>query len=172
RARALGAAAEALGARGDLSTALRTADGADAAGAPLALRAAAEQIRALVAEARDSEPEQANHSTQALDWARRAASPRLVARAFESLASAYHRQGKFDVAIALATRLLEASPADPNRGLYLCRRGLEYSELHDAVASERDLDAALRIAESARDLALVGKVHYGRGLWIFRYRRD
>jgi len=163
---------EALIARGDLSAALRIADGAEAAGSPTAVRAAAETVRALVDEARDALSDEAAHYTRALDWARRAGSPSLVARAFDGVEDAFHLQGHDDLVIALATRLLDASPTDPNRGMYFFRRGMGYSEMHDAPSADRDLREALRLAEAAQQLELIGKIHYGRGLWTWRYQRD
>ncbi|HEY3053072.1 MAG TPA: CHAT domain-containing tetratricopeptide repeat protein [Thermoanaerobaculia bacterium] len=157
----------ALVARGDFDAALRAADHADAAGQ----RVASEEIRGAVAEARDSLREAAEHYTRALELAERAGSSPLIAQAFDDLEGLYFQQGNSDRVLELANRMLER-PGDPNRALYLHRRGLAYSEMHETEAAWQALEQALPLAESTGNLKLLGEIHRDRAIWIWRYQRD
>jgi CHAT domain-containing protein len=160
------ARADALVAHGDFDAALRVAHDADEIG----LHAASEEIRGAVAEARDSLREAAEHYARALEFAERAGSSPLMASAAEGLARTYGQQGRIDLTLALANRMLEKDPA--NRALYLFERGVAYSSLNEPAAAQQAFDESLPLAETAGDLKLIAQLHRHRGLWIWRYARD
>lgn len=163
KSQALMQQADALVARGDFEAASATADAADQP-------AAAEQIRGVVAEARDSPREAADHYAKALEWAERMGSSPLTVSAAEGLTRMYGQQGREDLTLALANRLLKTDPA--NRALYLFERGVAYSTLNEGPAARQAFDEALPLAEAAGNLKLMAQIHRHLGLWCWRYQRD
>ncbi|HLJ74209.1 MAG TPA: CHAT domain-containing tetratricopeptide repeat protein, partial [Thermoanaerobaculia bacterium] len=129
----------------------------------------AEAIRGAVDEARDSLASATAHYAHALELAR-ATDPALLPAAFEGLQRMYGQQGRTDLSLDLANRMLQVDPQ--HRALYLYDRGVAYSGLNDSIASKEAFDEALRLAVAAGDLSLVAKVHRQMGLWIWRYQRD
>jgi len=129
----------------------------------------AEVIRGAVDEARESLASATQHYARALELAR-ATDPPLLPAAVEGLHRMYGQEGRIDLSLDLANRMLQIDPQ--HRALYLYDRGLAFSSLNDPVASQQAFDEALRLAVAGGDLSLVAKIHRQIGLRIWRYERS
>ena len=92
-----------------------------------------------------------------------------MAVATEGLSRMYGQQGRSDLFLALANRMIEKDPA--HRALFLFERGVAYSGLNDSASAWQAFDESLALAEAAGDLQLIAQIHRHRGLWIWRYER-
>src|SRR5581483_8128589 len=124
-----------------------------------------------VAVANDSLREAAGHYQRTLDSAERAGDVHQIAKSFVALEDVYFRQGKTDLVLELANRMLERKD-DPNTPFYLHQRGLALSEMQQSDAAWKAFERALPLAEKIGDLELIGTIHRDRAIWIWRYRRD
>src|SRR5689334_6967278 len=87
----------------------------------------AEVIRGAVDEARESLASATQHYAHALELAR-ATDPALLPAASEGLQRMYGQQGRIDLSLDLANRMLQLDPG--HRALYLYARGLAFSGLN------------------------------------------